>query len=41
MYFVQPWLGKYFYYGSGAHFVLLALIFLIVWFHRDELERER
>ena len=39
VYFVQPWLGKYFDYGFWAQFVLLALMFLIMWFHRDELER--
>jgi hypothetical protein len=39
VYFVQPWLGKYFFYGFCAHFVLLALAFLIAWLHRDELER--
>ena len=39
VYFVQPWLGKYFYYGFVAHFVLLALMFLIMWLHRDEVER--
>jgi hypothetical protein len=37
--FVQPWLGKYSYYGFAAHFVLLALMFLIMWLHRDEVER--
>jgi len=41
VYFVQPWLGKYFDYGFWAHFVLLALGFLICWLHRDELERVR
>jgi hypothetical protein len=41
VYFVQPWLGKYFVYGFWAHFVLLALGFLICWLHRDELERVR
>jgi hypothetical protein len=39
VYFVQPWLGKYFYGGFAAHFVLLALMFLIMWLHRDEIER--
>jgi len=39
VYFVQPWLGTYFDYGFWAHFALLALIFIIMWFHRDELER--
>jgi hypothetical protein len=39
VYFVQPWLGKYCDYGFWAHFVLLALMFLIFWFHRDEIER--
>jgi hypothetical protein len=39
VYFVQPWLGKYFYYGFAAHFVLLALMFLIMWLYRDEVER--
>jgi len=39
VYFVQPWLGKYFDYGFWAHFVLLALLFLIFWLHRDEVER--
>jgi hypothetical protein len=39
VYFVQPWLGKYFDYGFWAGFVFLALIFLIMWLHRDELER--
>jgi hypothetical protein len=38
-YFVQAWLGKYLDYGFWAHFVLLALMFLIAWLHRDELER--
>jgi hypothetical protein len=41
VYFVQPWLGKCFHYGFWAHFVLLALISLIFWLHRDELERLR
>ena len=40
-YFVQPWLGFYFEYGFGMHFVLLALFFLMVWVHRDEIERVR
>ena len=39
VYFVQPWLGKYFFYGFAAHFVLLALMFVIMWLHRDEVER--
>jgi len=39
VHYVQPWLGQYFDYGFGAHFVLLALLFLIMWLHRDELER--
>jgi hypothetical protein len=39
VYFVQPWLGRYSDYGFWAHFVLLALGFLIMWFHRDEIER--
>ncbi|MGO8795013.1 MAG: hypothetical protein ACLQLC_09335 [Candidatus Sulfotelmatobacter sp.] len=39
VYFVQPWLGKYFDYGLRAQFVLLALLFLILWIHRDEVER--
>lgn len=39
VYFVQPWLEKYFAYGFWAHFVLLALLFLIMWLHRDEVER--
>ena len=39
VYFVQPWLGKYFSYGLWAGFVLFALCALIMWFHRDELER--
>lgn len=39
VYFVQPWLGKYFYYGFASHFVLLALMVLIMWLHRDEIER--
>jgi hypothetical protein len=39
VYFVQPWLGKYCDYGFWAHFILLALMFLIFWFHRDQIER--
>lgn len=39
VYFVQPWLGKYFSYGFWSHFILLALMLLIVWIHRDEVER--
>ena len=39
VYFVQPWLGKYFLYGFCGHFVLLALGCVIAWLHRDELER--
>jgi hypothetical protein len=39
VYFVQPWLGKYFSYGFAAHFVLLAFMFVILWLHRDEVER--
>lgn len=39
VYFVQPWLGKYFDYGFAAHFVFLASLLLIAWLHRDELER--
>lgn len=39
VHFVQPWLGEYFYYGFAAHFVLLALMFLIMWLHRDQVER--
>jgi len=39
VFFVQPWLGKYCDYGFWAGFVLLALFFLIMWFHRDEVER--
>jgi len=39
VYFAQPCLGKYSYYGFAAHFVLLALMFLIMWLHRDEVER--
>jgi hypothetical protein len=40
-YFVQPWLGRYFEYGFWVHFALLALFFLMVWFHRDKIERIR
>ncbi len=40
-YFVEPWLGRYFEYGFWAHFALLALFFLMLWFHRDKIERIR
>lgn len=39
VYFVQPWLGKYFVYGFWAHFILLGFIFLLMWLHRNEVER--
>jgi hypothetical protein len=39
VYFAQPWLGKYLFYGFCGDFVLLALGVLIAWLHRDELER--
>jgi len=39
VYFIRPWLEKYFEYGFWAHFVLLALLFLSMWLHRDEVER--
>ena len=39
VFFVQPWLGKYLDYGFWAGFGLLAPMFLIMWFHRDEIER--
>jgi len=40
-YFVAPWLGRYFDYGYWLYFVLLALFFGLLWFHRDQLERIR
>jgi glycerol-3-phosphate acyltransferase PlsY len=40
-YYVEPWLGAYFVYGFWLHFVLLALLFLLFWLHRDEIERVR
>ena len=40
-YFVHPWLGIYFDYGFWLHFVLLALFFLMLWLHRDQIERIR
>jgi len=39
IYFVQPSLGKYFDWGFEIGFVLLALLFLLLWLHRDKLER--
>ena len=39
VYFVQPWLGNYFFYGAKANYVFLALIVLIFFLHRDEIER--
>jgi FtsH-binding integral membrane protein len=40
-YYVTPWLGMYFDYGFWTHFVLLAAFFLMVWVHRDQIERIR
>ncbi|HEY6338585.1 MAG TPA: hypothetical protein VIW68_08850 [Candidatus Sulfotelmatobacter sp.] len=39
VFFVQPWLGKYFAYGFWGGFGLLAFMFLIMWLHRDDVER--
>jgi hypothetical protein len=39
VYFLQPWLGRHLECGFWAHFVLLALRFLILWLHRDGMER--
>jgi hypothetical protein len=41
VYFVQQWQGNYFYYGSRANYVFLALIILVLFIYRDELERVR
>jgi hypothetical protein len=40
-YFVQPWVGIYFDYGFWLHFILLALFFVMLWVHRDQIERTR
>lgn len=37
--FVQPWLGKYFDCGFWGGFVLLAMVFLVQWWYRDQIER--
>jgi hypothetical protein len=37
--FVQPWLGKYFEYGFWAVFVLMAMLFLVQWWCRDQVEK--
>ena len=39
MYFVQPWPGKYFDHGFWVGIALLGLMSLMVWIHRDQLER--
>jgi hypothetical protein len=39
VFFAEPWVGKYCDYGLWLGFVLLALMFAIMWFHRDEVER--
>jgi len=39
VYFVQPWLGKYFEDEIWIGFALLGLVFLLMWLHRDEVTR--
>jgi hypothetical protein len=39
VYFVQPWLGKYFDNDIWIGFGLLGLFFLLMWMHRDEVVR--
>ena len=36
VYFVQPWLGKYFANDIWIGFALLGFFFLLMWLHRDE-----
>ena len=38
-FFVPPWLGAYNDYGFYAGFILLGLVLLLLWLHRDKLER--
>lgn len=39
VYFVQPWLGKYFENDIWIGFALLGFFFLLMWIHRDEVVR--
>jgi hypothetical protein len=41
VYFVQQWVGNYFFYGGKANYVFLAVLFLIFFIHRDQVERVR
>ena len=38
-FFVRPWLGAYNHYGFYAGFILPGLVLLLLWLHRDKLER--
>ena len=38
-FFVRPWLVAYNHYGFYAGFVLPGLVLLLLWLHRDKLER--
>ena len=38
-FFVRPWLGAYNHYSFYAGFVLAGLVLLLLWLHRDKLER--
>ena len=37
--FVQPWLGSALEYSFWATFVILALLFVMMWVHRADIER--
>jgi hypothetical protein len=39
VYFVQPWLGKYFENDIWIGLALLGLFFLLMWIYRDEVVR--
>jgi hypothetical protein len=38
-YFVQPWLGKCLDYAARANYIFFALLLLILWFYRQQIER--